>query len=174
MKGGGHVDGGVRAEVIVPPYVPAGQYEVRAICKTSPNAATGAEYQPRPFTVLAATPPVFTVTPREARAGQAVRLTVSGTLCQGPNAEAQVDVFERVPESQASDEPLVRGTFRPDAHGSWSGTITIPGTAGAGTYGGGASCLRGGQLLLIYSPTVDVVLIGAPAPTPAPRISLTG
>ena len=162
------------ATFVVPPYVAAGQYEVQAICKASGDAPSGVAYQPRPFTVLAAaSSPVFSVSPRTARAGQAVPLMVSGTLCLGPDAEVVIDVFERVPESQGSDQPLVRERFRPDAQGSWSGTVTVPATARAGTYGVAALCFRR-QLLFIYSPTVDVVLTGATVPTPAPRISLTG
>lgn len=168
-------NGNWTATFVVPPYIDAGEYQVRAICKASANATTGAEYQPRPFTVLAAAAsPVLSVSPREARAGQAVTLNVSGTLCVGPNAEAQVEVREEVPESQAGDQPLLAATFRPDAQGSWSGTVTIPATARAATYRVGAFCQRGGQLLFIYSPVAKVVLTRAAAPTPAPRISLTG
>jgi hypothetical protein len=157
----------------VPPFVAPGQYEVRAICKADPNATTGAEYGPRPFSVLAATAPTISVSPREGRAGQQTRLTVSGTLCQGPDAQVDVRVFERTREEVGqADEFVARETFRPDANGQWSGVVTIPGTARAGTYGIAAICQVGGRQLFTYVPVPEVVLTTAAAPAPGiPRFT---
>lgn len=147
------------AAFTVPPFVPPGPYEVRAICKTDPNATTGAEYRPRPFTVLAATAPTISVSPREGRAGQETRLTVSGTLCEGDDARVEVRVFLRTPESVGqADEFVARGTFRPDAAGAWSGVVTIPAAARPGTYGVAATCTVGGRDLFTYLPVPDVVV----------------
>lgn len=163
------------ASFTVPPFIAAGQYEVRAICKSDPNASTGAEYQPRPFTVLAATSPELSVSPREARAGQDVRLSVSGTLCLGPEAVVDVGVFERVPESVgAADEFVARATFRPNPQGVWEGSLLIPARARPGTYGVGATCERGGVPRFNYLPVPNVVLTAAAVPTQAPRLTLTG
>ncbi len=162
------------ASFTVPPFIPGGDYQVRPICKSDPNAATGAEYQPRPFGVLAGTSPTISVSPGQARAGQEVRLAVSGTLCQGPDAAVRARVFERVPESRGGDDFVASATFRPDAAGTWSGTVTIPATAPAGTYGVGATCQVGGTDLFNYVPVPEVVLTAAAVPTPPRRITLTG
>ncbi len=162
------------ASFTVPPFVPAGQYEVRAICKADPNAATGAEYQPRPFRVLAATAPTISVSPSQARAGQATRFTLSGTLCQGSNARVEARAFLRTPESIGqADEFVARETFLSDASGTWGGVLTLPATLRAGTYGIAAICEVEGRALFTYLPVPEVVLTTAAAPTPAP-LRLTG
>jgi hypothetical protein len=160
------------ATFTVPPFVAAAQYEVRAICKADPNATTGVEYQPGPFTVLASTAPTISVSPREGRAGRETPLTVSGTLCQGPDAQVEVRVFLRTPESVGGGEFVARGTFPPDADGAWSGVVTIPATARAGTYGVAATCEVGGREPFIYLPTPEIVLTVATAPPPVtPRFT---
>lgn len=162
------------ASFAVPPFLPAGEYLVRAICKLDPNAPTGVEYQPRPFRVLPATSPTISVSPRQAPAGQAVRLTVSGTLCEGPDAVVDVRVFERVPESRGGDDFVANAMFRPDAEGTWSGNVTIPATAPAGTYRVGATCMVGGNALFNYVPVPEVVLSTAAVPVQKPRVTFTG
>ncbi len=162
------------ASFTVPPFIPAGEYQVRAICKSDPNAPTGVEYEPRAFRVLASTSPTISVSPREARAGQELRLAVSGTLCQGPGAVAEVRVFERVPESRGGDDFVARATFRADAEGTWSGNVAIPATARPGTYGVGATCVVAGDALFNYLPVPEVVLTAAAAPRQVPRVTFTG
>jgi hypothetical protein len=158
------------ATFTVPPNKPAGAYEVTAVCKTDPGQMAGDAYGNQPFTVLAGEAATMTVSPRSATAGQDVTVTVSGTLCRGPAATVDVGIFLRLPEEIAdADEFVARGPATPDADGNWSTQLTIPATAGPGTYGVGAQCIVGGDQFFLY-PVLDIVLSGqAPAAVPVAR-----
>jgi len=158
------------ATFTVPPNKPAGAYDVMAVCHTDPGQMDGDAYASQPFTVLAGDPATMTVSPRSATAGRDVTVTVSGTLCRGADATVDIGIFLRVPEEFAdADEFIARGPATPDADGTWSTQLTIPATAGPGTYGVGAQCIVGGFQFFLY-PTLDIVLSGqAPAAVPVAR-----
>lgn len=84
-------------------------------------------------------------------------------------------VFERVPESMGdADEFVADARFQPDAGGAWTGTVPIPATAPAGTYGVGATWEVSGTVLFNYLPVPEVVLTPATAPAAVPRVTFTG
>jgi hypothetical protein len=159
----------------VPPDLPAGQYTIRATCRQNPNDPGGDAYQPGPFRILQSPRPVFRVSPTQATAGQAVVLSVSGTLCRGAQAEVDAGVFALGTEE--ADEFVDRRSFTPDAQGNWSGQLTMPASASPGRYRTFAGCNIGGRQLFIYPDKPSVVLSarGArPAVAVPARPSFTG
>lgn len=97
------------------------------------------------------------VSPREARAGQAVTLQVSGTLCPGPRNEVLVEV-RRANGGEDGAPPVASATFVPDAAGSWSGTLALPATLPAGIYRVGGACFSEARFFFGYVPVPQVVL----------------
>jgi hypothetical protein len=158
------------ATFTVPPNKPAGAYEVTAVCHTDPGQMDGDAYGNQPFTVLAGQAAAMTVSPRNATAGREITVTVSGTLCRAADSTVDIGIFFRVAEEFAdADEFIARGPATPDADGNWSTQLTIPATAGPGTYGVGAQCIVGGFQFFLY-PVLDIVLSReAPAAVPVTR-----
>jgi hypothetical protein len=156
------------ATFTVPPNKPAGQYQVTATCTTDPDQPSGADYAHQPFTILAGEAGTMTVSPLTARAGADVTVTASGTLCRGDDPAVDVGIFVRVPEDVGdADEFVARTTAVPDDQGNWTTQLTIPATAGPGTYGLSAQCIIAGVQFFLYKP-IDVTLSPTPAPPATP------
>ena len=138
----------------VPPVVAAGQYRVVASC--GPDA-----YAPQPFEVLAGELASMSVSPTQANAGTDVLVSVSGTLCRGVDAQADVGIPDA---SKGADEFIARVFVTPDSAGSWSAQLTIPATTTAGSYLVSTQCSVGNSQFFLYvpSPTIQLLLVAAP------------
>jgi hypothetical protein len=155
----------------IPPVVAPGQYQVVARCLPDQFDPQPVEYGPQPFEVLPDGLASMSASPTRAVAGTDVVLAVSGTLCRG--ADAIVDLRVELASAQVADEPVARGMFTPDAEGSWSGQVTVPATATAGTYIVGTQCRVSGQPFFLYVPPPELELVQPAVPVPA-RPTFTG
>jgi hypothetical protein len=148
----------------VAPNKPSGLYRVTATCWTDANLVDGDDYGEQSFTILEGEHAAMTVSPLRARAGGDVIVSVSGTLCKGQDALADVGIFFR--DAEEADELVARRTFTPDADGNWSGQLTIEDSLPA-VYRVATQCLVDGAQFFLYDP-VDIVLTVPAALPPAP------
>jgi hypothetical protein len=148
------------ATLTIPPVVAPGTYRLVAVCR--PDPSTQVAYALAPFEVLPGPLASMSAAPREGVAGTDTVLTVSGTLCRGENAEVVVRVFLAADEESGSDAFAAQASFSPDAEGTWSGTLTVPGNAAAGDYGVGGECRINGQQFFLYLPPARLLLVGPP------------
>ena len=129
--------------------VTAGQYRVVAGC--GPVA-----YSPQPFEVLAGELASMSVSPTQATAGDDVVVSVSGTLCRGENAQADVRIFDT---GAQSDADIARVFVTGDSAGNWSGQLTLSGTTPAGRYLVGTQCVIDSRQFFLYLPPPTFVLV---------------
>jgi uncharacterized protein YndB with AHSA1/START domain len=120
---------------------------------------------------LQGTPATMTVSPRAARAGQDVTVTMSGTLCRRDDAAVAIGIFVRAPVPGESEEPefefVTRATSIPDDQGNWTTLLTIPASSAPGAYGVDARCRVADLQFFLYEAT-DMILLPSEAPPAIP------
>jgi hypothetical protein len=141
--------------ITVPPVVAAGQYRVVASC--GPDA-----YAPQPFEVLPGDLASMSVSPTQATAGTTVVVSVSGTLCRGPNAQVDVGIPDL---SRGADEFVAREFVTPDSAGNWSAQLTIPAATPAGSYLVAGQCSVANSQFFLYLPPPTIELLPVVRPT---------
>ena len=140
--------------IAVPPVVAAGQYRVVAACGSD-------AYAPEPFELLAGELASMSVSPTQATAGADVVVDVSGTLCRGPDAQADVGIVDAGAEQ--ADEFVARVFVTPDSAGTWSTQLTVPAATPAGNYLVAVQCVVANRQFFLYSPPPTIQLVVSPS-----------